>query len=142
MHDLGPEEGRRRVDEAGHPHHRRGDGGVLGRRQLQPAQVFRGERRRGRRRAGHPGKGQAVAHTLEAPWRLAVGADLALPGVTGPALPPSPLTPEYVRRLQLAASEDAEVAAALVRVNSLVDLPRTLLSPAVVERVERVPVSG
>jgi len=29
----------------------------------------------------------AVSQTLEAPWRLAVGADLALAGVTGPVLP-------------------------------------------------------
>ncbi|WP_030437322.1 FAD-dependent oxidoreductase [Actinoplanes subtropicus] len=80
---------------------------------------------------------QAVARALEAPWRMAVGADLALPGVTGPALPDSPLTPDYLRRLQLAATEDAEVAAALVRVTSLVEPPPTLLRPEIVARVER-----
>jgi 2-polyprenyl-6-methoxyphenol hydroxylase-like FAD-dependent oxidoreductase len=84
----------------------------------------------------------AVARILEAPWRLAVGADLALPGVTGPALPASPLTPEYLRRLQLAATEDAEVAAALVRVTSLVEPPPTLLRPEIVHRVERAPVAA
>jgi 2-polyprenyl-6-methoxyphenol hydroxylase-like FAD-dependent oxidoreductase len=78
---------------------------------------------------------RAVSDILEAPWRLAVGADLALPGVTGPALPASPLTPEYLRRLQLAANEDAIVAVALIRVTSLVDPPRTLLRPEIVERV-------
>jgi len=80
---------------------------------------------------------QAVAHTLEAPWRLAVGADLALPGVTGPAPAASPLTPEYLRRLQLAATEDAAVAAAMVRVTSLVDPPPALLRPEIVQAVER-----
>jgi 2-polyprenyl-6-methoxyphenol hydroxylase-like FAD-dependent oxidoreductase len=85
---------------------------------------------------------QAVARILEAPWRLAVGADLALPGVTGPALPDSPLTTEYLGRLQLAATEDATVAAALVRVTSLVELPQTLLRPEIIERVERAPVAA
>jgi hypothetical protein len=91
-------------------------------------------------RGGEPGPRsyfQAVAQSLEAPWRLAVGADLTLPEVTGPALPDSPLTPDYLRRLQLAATEDADIAAALVRVTSLVEPPPTLLRPELVERVER-----
>jgi 2-polyprenyl-6-methoxyphenol hydroxylase-like FAD-dependent oxidoreductase len=79
----------------------------------------------------------AVSRTLEAPWRLAVGADLALPGVTGPVLPDSPLTGEYLGRLQLAATEDTEVAAAFLRVTSLVDPPAALLRPDIVERVIR-----
>ena len=83
---------------------------------------------------------QAVAQALEAPWRLAVGADLALPGVTGPALPDSPLTPDYLRRLQLAATQDPDVATALIRVTSLVDPPRALLHPELADRVERTPV--
>jgi 2-polyprenyl-6-methoxyphenol hydroxylase-like FAD-dependent oxidoreductase len=83
----------------------------------------------------------AVARTLEAPWRMAVGADLAMPGVTGPVLPPSPLSGEYLGRLQLAAAEDATLAAAFIRVTSLVDAPPALLRPEIVERVTRVPVS-
>ncbi|MFI5894029.1 FAD-binding monooxygenase [Actinoplanes sp. NPDC051513] len=79
----------------------------------------------------------AVAQSLEAPWRMAVGADLALPGVTGPALTASPLTPDYLRRLQLAGTEDADLAAALLRVTGLVDPPQTLLRPEIVERVDR-----
>ncbi|MEV4704942.1 FAD-binding monooxygenase [Actinoplanes sp. NPDC049316] len=79
----------------------------------------------------------AVARDLEAPWRLAVGADLALPGVTGPALPESPLTGEYVGRLQLAAAEDAELAKAFIRVTGLVDSPAALLRPEIVQRVQR-----
>jgi len=85
---------------------------------------------------------QAVAHALEAPWRLAVGADLALPGISGPALPDSPLTPDYLRRLQVAATEDAGVAAALVRVTSLIDPPPALLRPEIAERVERATVAA
>lgn len=82
----------------------------------------------------------AVSQALEAPWRLAVGADLALPGVTGPALPESPLTGEYVGRLQLAAAEDAELATAFIRVTGLVDPPPALLRPEIAERVMRVAV--
>jgi len=78
----------------------------------------------------------AVARTLEAPWRLAVGPDLAL-GATGTALADSPLTPEYVGRLQLAATEDPTLAAAFVRVTSLIDPPSALLRPDIVERVNR-----
>jgi 2-polyprenyl-6-methoxyphenol hydroxylase-like FAD-dependent oxidoreductase len=75
-----------------------------------------------------------VSAILEAPWRLAVGPDLAL-GATGPALSDSPLTAEYVGRLQLAATEDATLAAAFVRVTSLIDPPPALLHRDIVERV-------
>jgi len=74
---------------------------------------------------------------LDAPWALAAGADLALPGVTGPALPPSPLTGEYLARLQRAAVDDAELAAAFIRVTSLVDPPSALLSDEVRARLDR-----
>jgi 2-polyprenyl-6-methoxyphenol hydroxylase-like FAD-dependent oxidoreductase len=77
----------------------------------------------------------SVSRTLDAPWALAVGADLAVAGATGPALPTSPLTPEYLAQLQIAATEEAELAAAFVRVTSLVDPPSALLRPEVVDRV-------
>jgi 2-polyprenyl-6-methoxyphenol hydroxylase-like FAD-dependent oxidoreductase len=83
----------------------------------------------------------AVSRSLEAPWRLAVGADLALPGVTGPVPEASPLAAEYVGRLQLAATEDAMLAAAFIRVTSLVDPPAALLHPDIVERVNRTAFS-
>jgi hypothetical protein len=70
-----------------------------------------------------------------------VGANLALPGVTGPALTDSPLTGEYVGRLQLAATEDATLAAAFIRVTSLIDPPTALLHPDIVERVNRTAFS-
>lgn len=84
---------------------------------------------------------KVMSRTLEAPWRLAVGADLALPGVTGPALADSPLTGEYVGRLQLAGTEDATLAAAFIRVTSLIDPPTALLHPDIVERVNRTAFS-
>jgi 2-polyprenyl-6-methoxyphenol hydroxylase-like FAD-dependent oxidoreductase len=79
----------------------------------------------------------AAARAVDAPWLLAVGADLAVAGVTGPVLPASPLCGEYLARLQRAAAEDAELAAAFVRVTSLVDPPTALLRPEVADRVER-----
>ena len=43
---------------------------------------------------------EAVAPMVDAPWGLGVGADLAVEGVTGPVLPASPLTREYVEELR------------------------------------------
>ncbi len=76
-----------------------------------------------------------LSPTLDQPWYLAVGADLAIPGATGPALPPSPITGEYLLQLQRAAAEDADVATTLVRVNALMDPPSALLAPEIVNRV-------
>jgi hypothetical protein len=80
----------------------------------------------------------AASSTVDAPWALAVGADLAFTGGVGPALPPSPLAGDYIPRLQAAAAADADLAAAFVRVTSLVDPPAALLRPDVVERVNRL----
>jgi 2-polyprenyl-6-methoxyphenol hydroxylase-like FAD-dependent oxidoreductase len=71
---------------------------------------------------------QAEVH--EAPWSLAVGADLALDG-DAPADGPAAM----IRRLQLAAVEDGELAAAFIRVTSLVDPPRALAAPWIAERL-------
>jgi 2-polyprenyl-6-methoxyphenol hydroxylase-like FAD-dependent oxidoreductase len=71
---------------------------------------------------------QAEVH--EAPWSLAVGADLALDG-DAPADGPAAM----IRRLQLAAVEDGELAAAFIRVTSLVDPPRALGAPWIAERL-------
>jgi len=79
----------------------------------------------------------AQSRLLDAPWALAAGADLALPGVTGPALPPSPLTSDYLARLQQAAVHDAELATAFIRVTALVDPPAALLSEEVRARLDQ-----
>jgi hypothetical protein len=81
----------------------------------------------------------AVSTLLDTPWGIAVGADLATPGVVGPSLPPSPLTPQYMAALQRGAVEDVELGKAFVRVNALVDPPSALLRPEIAERVARVP---
>lgn len=64
----------------------------------------------------------AQAALLDAPWTLAVGAD-----VHGPSEP--------VRRLQLAAARDAELAAAFIRVTALVDPPSALFAPWIAQRL-------
>lgn len=77
----------------------------------------------------------AQSELIDAPWALATGADLAQPGVTGPPQPPSPITGEYLARLQRAAADDADLAAAFIRVTSLVDPPAALLAASVRERL-------
>jgi 2-polyprenyl-6-methoxyphenol hydroxylase-like FAD-dependent oxidoreductase len=78
---------------------------------------------------------QAASTTLDAPWYIGVGADLAVTGVTGPVLPASPLTREYLTDLQRAAVDDSELATAFIRVAAAVDPPPALLRPEIVERV-------
>jgi hypothetical protein len=62
--------------------------------------------------------------------------------VVGTPLPPSPLTGEYLGRLQLGACHDPELARAFLRVSSLVDPPTALLRPEVVARVEAKEVAS
>jgi 2-polyprenyl-6-methoxyphenol hydroxylase-like FAD-dependent oxidoreductase len=80
----------------------------------------------------------AAAQALAPAWALSVGPDLAIDGVTGPALPPSPLTGDYLHQLQLAAAEDAGLAEAFLRVTALIDPPPTLLHPEITARVQQV----
>jgi 2-polyprenyl-6-methoxyphenol hydroxylase-like FAD-dependent oxidoreductase len=64
----------------------------------------------------------AQAALLDAPWTLAVRAD-----VEGPSEP--------LRRLQLAAVHDAELAEAFIRVTALVDPPSALSAPWIAQRL-------
>jgi hypothetical protein len=77
----------------------------------------------------------AMSRMLDAPWTLAVGADMAVAGVEGPPMPRSSLSHEYLAALQRRAVEDAGVAAAFIRVASLVDEPSMLLRPEIVATV-------
>jgi 2-polyprenyl-6-methoxyphenol hydroxylase-like FAD-dependent oxidoreductase len=77
----------------------------------------------------------AVAAVVDAPWALAVGADLAVLGADGPTLPDSPLRPGYLATLQRAATWDADLSTALIRVMALVDPPAALLQPWIAARV-------
>jgi 2-polyprenyl-6-methoxyphenol hydroxylase-like FAD-dependent oxidoreductase len=76
-----------------------------------------------------------ISRFLDAPWEMAVGADLALPDVEGPRTHKVRALNGYVPRLHAAASRDAELATAFVRVMGMVDHPRALLRPRVLRRV-------
>ncbi|HEX6418477.1 MAG TPA: hypothetical protein VFZ77_08265 [Acidimicrobiales bacterium] len=94
--------------------------------------------RRGDRPLGHRAR-RALARSIDAPWQMAVGADLAHPGVDGRRTPALRLAGGYVARVQAAAAHDPEVARAFVRVTGLVDGPGALMRPGVVRRVLRCP---
>ena len=68
-------------------------------------------------------------------WRLAVGSDLAMPGVEGPRPWGMRASGWYVDRVLGAAERDPEVARRFLRVAGLLDPPTALFSPSVVGRV-------
>jgi signal transduction histidine kinase len=55
--------------------------------------------------------------------------------VEGPPMPESSLSPGYLAALQRRAVEDADVAAAFIRVTSLIDEPSALLRPEIAATV-------
>jgi len=83
---------------------------------------------------------RSIARVIDAPWELAVGADLALPGVKGRRSLKLRMASAYVNRLQIAAARDTTVAQAFVRVTGLVDRPEALLRPGIALRVMRTHV--
>jgi len=83
------------------------------------------------------------ARVLDAPWKMARGADLSLPGVPGPRPWPQRVMARYIARLHSAAVHDERVATAFLRVSGMLDEPPALLRPGVALRVlraGRVPV--
>lgn len=76
-----------------------------------------------------------VARVVDVPWEMAVGADLAFPGVEGHRTLKLRFVTAYLARLHAAAAHDAGLATAFVRVAGLVDRPEALLRPAVMGRV-------
>jgi 2-polyprenyl-6-methoxyphenol hydroxylase-like FAD-dependent oxidoreductase len=79
----------------------------------------------------------ASARPIGTAWRLAVGSDLAIPGVEGPRPLAMRLSNVYVGLVLGAAEKDPEVARRFMRVAGLVDEPPALFSPAFVGRVLR-----
>jgi hypothetical protein len=89
-----------------------------------------------RRRPPHPATfHRHLARIVDAPWELAVGGDLAFPGVEGRRTPRTRLLGAYIERLHAAAATDAELAAAFLRVAALVDPPTALMAPRIALRV-------
>jgi 2-polyprenyl-6-methoxyphenol hydroxylase-like FAD-dependent oxidoreductase len=78
-----------------------------------------------------------AARVIDGPWSIAVGTDLRFPEVPGPRTPLVRFVNAYVHRLHAAASGDARLGAAFLRVLNLVDPPTRLLRPGTVLRVVR-----
>ncbi|MDP8970069.1 MAG: hypothetical protein M3N52_06175 [Actinomycetota bacterium] len=77
----------------------------------------------------------AAAKAVDHAWKMATGADLALPVVEGPRPLEVRLVNAYMRRLMAVAAHDPLVATAFTRVAGMLDPPQSLLRPAVVLRV-------
>jgi 2-polyprenyl-6-methoxyphenol hydroxylase-like FAD-dependent oxidoreductase len=80
---------------------------------------------------------RAAAKVVNAPWRMAVSADLALHDVEGERTPTTRLLNAYVDRLQTTAEHDAAVAERFLRVTGLLDPPVHLVRPSVLARTLR-----
>ncbi len=78
-----------------------------------------------------------AARTVDAPWDMVVGGDLAFPEVAGPRTAKVRLLGAYMARLHATASHDPRLAVSFARVMALVDRPPSLLEPATGARVLR-----
>lgn len=78
---------------------------------------------------------KAASRRIEVAWQMAVGADLALPEVTGPRPAPVKVINAYLGKLMTAAEHDPVVARQFLKVGGLLAGPQTLFSPSVLGRV-------
>lgn len=78
---------------------------------------------------------RAIAQTINTPWDIAVGADLAFPKVPGARTAKIRMVNSYLPKLHAAATTDATLGRAFVRVLGMVDRPEGLLR---LDRVLRV----
>jgi 2-polyprenyl-6-methoxyphenol hydroxylase-like FAD-dependent oxidoreductase len=80
---------------------------------------------------------RTAARIVAGPWRMAVGADLALPEIEGRRTPAIRLLNAYSERVIAAAEHDATTARQFMRVTGLLDAPASLLRPGVLRRALR-----
>jgi hypothetical protein len=78
---------------------------------------------------------RAVAPVIDVPWQIAVGADLAYPGVRGPRTTQVRMVNAYLPRLHAAAADDPAIGTAFLRVMGLLDPPESLLRSGMALRV-------
>jgi 2-polyprenyl-6-methoxyphenol hydroxylase-like FAD-dependent oxidoreductase len=78
-----------------------------------------------------------AARVIDAPWSIAVGADLTYPKTEGPRGPMVKFLNWYVAKLHRAGHHDPAAALAFHRVANLVAPPPSILSPRIVWRVLR-----
>lgn len=72
---------------------------------------------------------------VDAAWDTSVAADLQLPGTPGRQSWPMRMVDRYVSRFQTAAHDDADLAAAFLRVINMMEPPSSLMRPRYVGRV-------
>ncbi|NUT99510.1 MAG: FAD-binding monooxygenase [Saccharothrix sp.] len=80
-----------------------------------------------------------IESVVDVPWDIAAGGDLAFPGVVGKRTLKVRLSNSFMARLQVAATHDAGLTDAFLRVAGLVDPPQALMKPGMVLRVLRAP---
>lgn len=80
---------------------------------------------------------RGLAAQLASPWDFSAGADLGYAGVEGRRTAKIRLANAYVPRLQRAATRDARLTDAFIRVAGLIDPPSSLMRPATLLRVLR-----
>ena len=78
-----------------------------------------------------------AARVVDAPWSIAVGADLAFPQTEGRRGPMVNFLNWYIAKLHRAAHRDPAVALAFHKVANLIAPPPSVLSPGIVWRVLR-----
>ncbi|GAA3240099.1 FAD-dependent oxidoreductase [Dactylosporangium siamense] len=78
-----------------------------------------------------------AARIIDAPWSIAVGTDLRFREVPGRRTARVRVTNAFVHRLHAAATRDATLGAAFLRVVNLVRPPASLLTPGTLLRVLR-----
>lgn len=80
---------------------------------------------------------RASAKNIAPAWRMAVGADLALPEVAGSRSALTRSANAYMERVMIAAHTDPAVAEQFLRVIGMIDPPARLLRPAMMLRIAR-----
>ncbi|MGH3902343.1 MAG: FAD-dependent oxidoreductase [Pseudonocardiaceae bacterium] len=70
-----------------------------------------------------------IAKVIDTPWQIAVGADLAFPGVPGRRTATVRMVNAYLPRLHAAASTDSSLGRAFLRVVGMIDRPEGLVRP-------------
>ncbi|WP_409494802.1 FAD-dependent oxidoreductase [Amycolatopsis sp. cmx-11-12] len=76
-----------------------------------------------------------MAKVISVPWDISAGGDLDFPEVEGRRTLKVRMGNAYMARLQYAATKDAKVTDAFMRVAGLMDPPEALMRPAMVTRV-------
>jgi 2-polyprenyl-6-methoxyphenol hydroxylase-like FAD-dependent oxidoreductase len=78
-----------------------------------------------------------VGAIIDPAWDMTAGVDLSFPGVEGHRTLKLRLVQRYMRRVLMAATQDARITEAFMRAAGLVDMPEALMRPGLVWRVWR-----